>query len=178
MAFRRRHSYGRVTHASTARASAQKCMIYWEKETQSYAMSSSWSPKLQGFIDALKPLIPNGARSYDPETKIWRFNEQYGEAVAKLAQTFLGDTNVVFTKRQDSEEGSFSYKAEKPLAEVFKEFDALLPEGITYDRNNPPTVKIAFLKACKKHHPDLGGSAESMAKLNECWQRIEKEIYK
>src|SRR5207245_10426113 len=39
-------------------------------------------------------------------------------------------------------------------------------------------AKRCFLLAAQTHHPDKGGDAQKMSKLNELWSRIEKEFYK
>lgn len=64
-----------------------------------------------------------------------------------------------FEQRYKAEDGEFS-----DLDFVFLSFARLLPYR---------AAKMAFRYAAKELHPDLGGNAESMARLNQLWERLE-----
>ena len=155
-----------------------KCRIWWEESSQSYVVSCSFAPK---FVESVKSLIPSGSRTYDPTTKFWNVTEQYGEFLRKLAETAFGVGCVSFTSRnvtrQASQQSAYSRSSHSTLTtngqssteDAVVAFMNLVP----YD-----AAKRCFLLAAQTHHPDKGGDAQKMSKLNELWSRIEKEFYK
>lgn len=150
-----------------------KARIWWEDSTGSYVLSSTYSAKL---VEGLKLLIPSGDRMWDQQTKFWHFSEQYGEMVRKLCESSLGAGTVSFTSKQVSQQysqaqqrASLSPNAQT-LDTCINEFFMLL----TYD-----AARKAYLVSAQALHPDKqGGDGQKMTRLNELWQRLEKEVFK
>jgi hypothetical protein len=157
-----------------------KCRIWWEESSQSYVVSCSYKP---GFVDSVKQLIPSGSRTYDPNTKFWNVTEQYGEFLRKLAETAFGVGCVSFTSRNVTQQAGASSQqraysgSTNPLT---SNGNATTEDCVVAFMNLVPydAAKRAYLLAAQSHHPDKGGDAQKMSRLNELWTRIEKEFYK
>jgi hypothetical protein len=157
-----------------------KCRVWWDDTSQAYVLSCSYS---QGFIEALKKLIPSGDRNFDPNTKFWYFKEQYGEMLRQLAQTSFGLSSVSFVSKQVASQSRQAYSNPQSAGYVHAAasgggttedavvaFFSLVP----YD-----AAKRCYLLAAQALHPDKPeGDGAKMSKLNELWKRIEKEFYK
>lgn len=155
---------------------AIKCRIWWDERMQGYCMTASFNPKL---VEALKTLIPSGDRDIDMQTKTWYVKEAYGEMLRKLAETCFGIGAVSFTSRTVAEQsqqrtfgsnrGTYMTPSVGTTEDAVVAFMNLVP----YD-----AAKKCFREAMTTMHPDKGGDPTKAAKLNELWQRIEKEFYK
>lgn len=159
---------------------AIKCRIWYDVGAQAYVVSSSFNEKL---VDALKTIIPSGDRNWDPSTKFWYVKEQYGEAIRSIATSAFGIHAVSFTSKQVAEQAA-SQTYQRPgtssagtslnpsagtTEDALVAFFALL----SYD-----AAKQAYRRAATDLHPDKGGDATKMSKLNDLWARIEKEYFK
>lgn len=157
---------------------AVKARIWWEDSSQSYVVSCSYAPK---FVESVKSLIPSGSRTYDPTTKFWNVTEQYGEFLRKLAETAFGVGCVSFTSRQVASQASQSqqraYTGQIPTT---TNGTSTTEDCVVAFMNLVPyeAAKRAYLLAAQNHHPDKGGDAQKMSRLNELWSRIEKEFYR
>lgn len=148
-----------------------KCKIWWDTNTQSYIVSSSYNEKL---VDALKNVIPSSDRSFDPKTKFWFLTEPYGEALRKIAEACFGVGGVSFVSKQVAEQSRQRQTlpaSQDGISTAIAQFFALL----SYD-----AAKAAYRKAALELHPDREGKSDPqrMAQLNDLWSRIEKEVYR
>jgi hypothetical protein len=153
-----------------------KARIWWDSNLNCYTVSSSFSAKL---VDSLKQFIPSGARDFDPQTKFWHVGEQYGEFVKQVAESAFGVGSVSFTSKNVTQQaGSHQAYTGRPVVAsndtttegALLAFMNLLP----YD-----AAKKAYIVASATLHPDKpGGDGQKMSRLNELWQRLEKEFFK
>lgn len=152
-----------------------KARIWWEDSTGSYVLSSMYNTKL---VEGLKLLIPSGDRMWDQQTKFWHFSEQYGEMVRKLCESSLGPGTVSFTSKQVSQQYQQAQQQQRAsLSPNAQTTDACINEFfslLSYD-----AARKAYLVSAQSLHPDKqGGDGQKMSRLNELWQRLEKEVFK
>jgi hypothetical protein len=160
-----------------------KARIWWDNSLDSYVVSSSYSSKL---VDSLKQFIPSGSRDFDPQTKFWYVKEQYGEFIRQVAESAFGVGSVSFTSKNvtgqsttgqqnGSQQQAYTGRPVVPTnlqstESVVVAFFDLLP----YD-----AAKKAYILASAQLHPDKpSGDGVKMSRLNELWQRLEKEYYR
>lgn len=162
---------------------AIKCRIWWDHSLNSYIVSSSFSSKL---VDSLKQFIPSGSRDFDPQTKFWYINEQYGDFVRQVAEASFGVGSVSFTSRNVTQQASTQSGQQQAYQGRSATAASLNGSGTTEDAIvaffgllSYEAAKRAYLVASSTLHPDKpSGDAIKMTKLNELWQRLEKEFFK
>lgn len=144
-------------------------------------MTCQWDSRTQVFLNAVKSAIPSGDRDYNPQTKTWYMKEAYGEAVRGFAQGVFGISSVSFISREATEQA----ERNRPVQPIlFGDTRSLLNEffgivGSVVDiKSSYEDVKRAYRQTAVKLHPDRGGDAAKMARLNELWGRIEKEHFR
>ena len=157
---------------------AIKVRIWYDTQLDAYTVSSSYS---KAFVDGIKAFIPVGSRDYDPKSHFWYIKEQYVDIVRTMAEKAFGVGTVSFTSKQVSQQSqqytnqyqqASPYQARQatPQQALLAEFVELIP----YD-----ALKRAYLLACQALHPDRPtGDAQKMSRLNQLWDRIEKEVYR
>src|SRR5258708_38754139 len=159
---------------------AIKCRIWWVAQADAYAVVSGYNKDV---VAALKTIIPSGDRDFDPNSKTWYVKEAYGEAIRKIAESAFGIGSVSFTSKTVAEQAAKSTAYSRPNASN----SYLTPQsGTTEDAldafmNLVPSdgAKQAYRLASQTLHPDKPtGDHTKMSKLNELWQRVEKEFYK
>jgi hypothetical protein len=149
-----------------------RCQIFWDPQTGCYVVASGYNAKL---VEGLKYVVPVGARHFDPKTKFWYLNEQYGEAFRKLAETIFGVGQVTFKSRAQTEANTGQARSTSVPA------TATTLQAVIYDFFNLVTyedAKSLYAKTVMKLHPDRGGDGQKCAILNSTWSRIEKEFFK
>jgi hypothetical protein len=159
-----------------------KVMIFWDVKIQAYQLKMKGDyGKIKGTVDFLKKVIPHSDRDYkeliDPKTgnkeHIWTFVEKYLDGVQKFCIMAWGAQEVACLTRQavegQSQQTSTSTVKISGLDAVLLDFMKLLPFE---------AAQKAYRSASMILHPDHGGNMESMSKLNQAWQRIEKEVYR
>lgn len=163
---------------------AIKAKIWWDDTAQSYVLSSSYNEK---FIEALKHLIPGGDRQYDPSSKFWYVKEHYGDFVRKLAETTFGVGSISFTSKlvaqqQRASSASYGgYAKHGAQGALLNSSNGTTEDAIVAFFNLIPydAAKRAYLLTAQQLHPDKpNGDGSKMIKLNELWDRIEKEFFK
>lgn len=150
---------------------AIKVRIWYDTQLDAYTVSSSYS---KAFVDGIKAFIPVGSRDYDPKSHFWYIKEQYVDIVRTMAEKAFGVGTVSFTSKQVSQQSqqyTQQYVSQStPQQALLAEFVELIP----YD-----ALKRAYLLACQALHPDRPtGDAQKMSRLNQLWDRIEKEVYR
>jgi hypothetical protein len=154
-----------------------KARIWWDSSLNSYVVSSSYNTKL---VESLKSFIPSGSRDFDPQTKFWYIKEQYGEFVRQIAEQAFGVGSVSFTSKNVSQQAS-SQQAYSGRPTVVSSGSLTTEDALIAFMNLVPyeAAKKCYLFATATLHPDKPtGDAQKMSKLNQLWERIEKEFYK
>jgi len=163
---------------------AIKCRIWWDSALNSYVLSGAYNSRL---VEGLKATIPSGSRDHDPATKFWYFQEQYGEFVRQMAEAAFGVGSVSFTSRNvtqqaGSQQGQQAYQAgSRPTTPASLNGSGTTEDAIIAFMNLVPyeAAKRCYLGASATLHPDKPtGDPQKMSKLNQLWERIEKEFYK
>lgn len=156
-----------------------KARIWWDTSLDSYVVSSSYSQKL---VDSLKQFIPTGSREFDPTTKFWYIKEQYGEFVRQIAEAAFGVGSVSFTSKNVAQQSTTQQTYSRGTSSTLSASNTSSTEDclIAFMNLVPyEAAKKSYLLASAVLHPDKpSGDAQKMSKLNELWQRIEKEFYK
>jgi hypothetical protein len=154
-----------------------KARIWWDNSLDSYIVSSSYSSKL---VDSLKQFIPSGSRDFDPTTKFWYIKEQYGEFVRQVAETAFGVGSVSFTSKNvtgQSQNGQQAYSGRPVVPTNLSSTESVI--AAFFDLLPYEAAKKAYIVASATLHPDKpSGDGQKMSRLNELWQRLEKEFYK
>src|SRR5215469_454412 len=148
-----------------------KCRIFWDTNLNSYIVQSKFNERL---VEGLKNIIPSGQRHWDPQNKAWYVDETWGEPVRKIAEACLGQGTVSFVSRtvsqqytQQQNSQAFTPSPQTGSNDVLELFGLF-----TYD-----AVRKAYLLTCQTLHPDKqGGDATKMSRLNELWQKVEKNF--
>lgn len=160
---------------------AIKARIWWDATLDSYVVSTTYSAKL---VDSLKQFIPSGSRDFDPATKFWYIKEQYGDFVRQISESAFGVGSVSFTSKNvtqqaASQPGQQAYSGSRPAVASSSPFST--EDTIIAFMNLVPyeAAKKCYLVASASLHPDKPtGDAQKMSRLNQLWERIEKEFYK
>ncbi len=124
-------------------------------------------------IDTLKSFISPGQRSYNPPTREWFVDEDATDQMRRwlsYAETMIG-ARVEWIGGEAYED----YEAECPPpytppprpkpVDPYKTLH-LLPSA------PPEVVKAAYRTLAQIHHPDHGGSDETMKRLNEAYGKL------
>lgn len=146
--------------------------IWWDTNVAAYRLTSPYSKEL---VDILKKKIPVSDRSFDPQTKIWTFTEQWLTPLTSLLKAFSWQATVITRAQAEAASQGQSKTSSSPakqskLDDVLVQFVRLLPFE---------AAQSAYRKAAMLLHPDRGGtgSMEKMQALNVAWTRLEKELY-
>ena len=158
---------------------AIKCRIVWDLNTQAYLINLGSDARLKAYVEVLKQSVPSGDRSYDSDTRTWFVKEGYGEGLRLLAQSVFGIHNVSFVSRTvaEQQQANFVPLHGPTVEQVVGEFLILtgFDKQVKLDYD---TAKRAYRRTALTLHPDKGGDAVKMARLNEVWKRVEKEYFK
>lgn len=149
-----------------------KCTIIWDDgPRQVYTLTCVPVPS---FINLLKATIPASQRTYDPQTKIWCFSEEWGPKIAVAATGFFEQNQIKFTSKEVVQRKNKSNIPagtdvnKLPMTDVIAGFIKLLSKN---------ALKSAYRTAAMELHPDRqGGDQSKMAQLNTLWTRIEAEL--
>ena len=152
--------------------------IWWDGSVSAYRLTSPYSKEL---VEMLKLKIPVSDRSFDPQTKIWTFTEQWLTPLKALLTALAFQTTVITRAQAEAAAGapgrSSTSSPTNPQHGV-NTLDAVL---VTFMRLIPyDAAQSAYRKAALALHPDRaasGGSMEKMQQLNVAWTRLEKELY-
>ena len=159
---------------------AIKCRIWWDLNSNSYVVSSSYNDKL---VEGLKHVIPSGDRWFDNATKFWYLKEPYGDAVRMVAEKVFGVGQVSFQSKtvaqqaqtQQAQSGQY-YVTPASVTTGLNGLDLALVQFMRMLPYN--AAKKAFLFAAQELHPDKqGGDPSKMSELNMKWSQIERELF-
>jgi len=103
-------------------------------------------------IDEIRSKIPKGKKSWNPEDKVWEFSVETIEVIVGILQ---GHFDEVLDLTQ----------ATPPLPPTSISSDPLLS---LLDEEDIKKIKQML---AKKYHPDVGGDAKKMTKINEVFNK-------
>lgn len=131
--------------------------MWYDEAYNGYAVST---PHNQGFVEWIKFAIPRHDRTYDSVTKIWTIASKHKDLVLQKCRQLFG--NVDFTEKID-----LTPPAQVLPSSEIGEFLKLLGEE---------AIGKALRHAALVHHPDRGGDAAVMSRLNQLWASIKKSL--
>jgi hypothetical protein len=158
---------------------AIKCRIWWDLNSKSYVVSSSFNEKL---VEGLKHVIPSTDRWFDNSTKFWYLKEPYGDAVRLVAEKVFGVGQISFQSKTVAEQAQAQPQQQAygyvPPATVVSSLNELDRAILSFVRMIPyEACKKAFQVSALTLHPDRGGDPVRMSELNQMWSLIERELY-
>jgi|SRR5690606_19382502 len=121
-------------------------------------------PYSQVLITQLKLDVPAFCRSYAPATKTWTVREPYVDLAVSMVRRAYPDLRV-------DDRRQYHTGLSVPAARSAPEYAALhlLPTA------PPELVEAAYKTLARIHHPDRGGSTETMTQINEAVSAIRKQ---
>lgn len=131
--------------------------MWFDEAFNGYAVATPFD---KSFVDWIKFQIPRQDRRYDPVTKVWTVAEKYKDTVYNKCKQLFRDVDL--TEKINMASPAVSL----PNSEV-GEFLKLLGEE---------AINKALRHAALVHHPDRGGNAATMARINELWQKVKKTL--
>lgn len=120
-------------------------------------------PYSAGLVAAIKELVPAAYRRYDPDDHSWTIEPPYGPRVSLVIMEVYPDVEV--------EHGTTWRSPETSPVVIDPEYRVLhlLPTA------PPELVETAYRTLARLHHPDAGGSTETMTEINSAvtaiWER-------
>lgn len=198
------------TQRSYTRNSVQSAELWWEPTPSDanpndgvYRIKMPYTPQL---IDFLKKYIPADKRDWDPDLKIWSFNEEYfpafkfmfekmypygrirdkADVEAELLEQRQREAQWAAEAARNAQHAPVTKRGALPLVVAIQSFRDLtglpavvgLPPQPTELEATYKVTRKAYLSAVRKYHPDVvGGDAVKAAQLNVVWSQIEKEVF-
>ena len=108
------------------------------------------TPFVGKFIDEMKNMIPKQYRVWHPVEKVWHVDELFAEEIQQLVDYYFPDTETI-----DLARASMAAAVPSWAKVLYIQADA-----------PPEVVEAAYRALSKLHHPDRGGSVETMKKIN------------
>jgi hypothetical protein len=173
------------TPGYSAQPSAQsaQCSFTWDVPRQAYAIATGFN---QNFIEFIKAKVPVSDRvpDYDPTTRkfrCWYVKEAWFDILNELASQLW--PNQIYVLTREAAEAAWLAQEKARLdalaaqrAAVLGPFEsALLDFASLCDVDS---LRAARNKMAIALHPDKGGDADKMAKLNASWFIVETELRK
>ena len=144
--------------------------IWWDVDAEAYRMITPFNAAFKALFEQV---LPASARSFDYDSKIWTFQEQYLTKVSELVKKLWTVEPVVVSKEQAQKASTAGVgnATTNPLDKVIVDFVRMIP----YE-----AMQQAYRRAAMLMHPDRNpqASMDEMSKMNASWQRLEKELYK
>ena len=110
-------------------------------------------------IDEIKAQIPPTYRGYDRELREWTVVGGWADRAVRILRRF-GEVELVADERADR-----APVAIRPRDAEYRELH-LLPSA------PPALVRVVYLELAKEAHPDRGGDAEAMRRINLAYEAI------
>jgi len=183
MAYRQRSGVGGMgTHTpgySTPQSQrTTQCTFTWDMPRSAYGVKCEYQPN---FIEFIKAKIPASDRVWDPNVKTWFIKEAWFDVMHELALQLWPGAVTVLTRAASEAAWQAQENARKaalaaqrqavlgPLESALLEFTLLCDED---------ALRAAYRKMSLALHPDRGGDADKMARLNALWFVVEQELRK
>lgn len=110
-------------------------------------------------VDQLKWTVPASARSWDPIEKVWTVDGAWAPSVIRVLEEAFGDDCVEIVDQR--EPVIFRSTIDPDLATLY-----LLPAA------PPELIPVCYRTLAKVMHPDAGGDADAMRRLNSAFDRL------
>lgn len=169
--------YSTTTFPPTGPTQTQ-CSFDWDVSRIAYAVKAQYQPN---FIEFIKAKIPASDRAWDPGTKTWYIKEAWFDVMQELAQQLWPGAVSCITRATaeaawKAQERSRLVMLKAQREAVLGPFEAALLDFCSLC--DFESLKAAYRKASMTNHPDRGGDADKMSKLNATWFKIEEEFRK
>jgi hypothetical protein len=124
------------------------------------------APFHRGFVDSLKLQIPVSYRRWDPESKTWFVASPYDPTALRILRAYFPNADI---GDKPGERASFTQHHGCTCDDDHKAL---------YVCQSAPleVVKAAYKALAKAHHPDAGGNARDMQRLNSAYARLADEV--
>lgn len=109
------------------------------------------TPYNKRFVEELKNAIPGSQRRWKPEEKVWQIHELYLDKTVELLKRFFDEVTTNIFNNDD----------EPTIDNLFVPLFDILPDD---------TIDKVYTSLARALHPDVGGNAEQMSKLNQAYQ--------
>ncbi len=118
---------------------------------------------MQVFIGYLKNL-PTTERDYDPENKVWYFQEKHLQAIQEMLKLLPEYFTIDFIEKPTNQTNTHSFIPREVWETKYKQLTGL-----------QTTEKRDYLRWIMKNHPDKGGDSNLVSAVNECWSEMNKK---
>ena len=121
-------------------------------------------PYSAGLVQAIKNLVPATHRRYDPDDHSWTVEPPYGPRVSLVIAEIYPDVEI--------EHGASWQPSESTLTVTDPDYRVLhlLPTA------PPELVESAYPTLARLHHPDVGGSTDTMMSINSAMMAIRERV--
>jgi hypothetical protein len=155
-----------------------QCSFTWDIPRSAYGVKCEYQPN---FIEFIKAKIPASDRVWDPTSKTWYIKEAWFDVMHELAAQLWPNAVTVVTRadaelawKQQEDARNAMLKAQReavlgPFETALLEFCMICDVDALRKARNAMAITL---------HPDKGGDANKMAKLNALWYVVESELKK
>lgn len=181
MAYSRRgqppQTYANPSYATQTRPTTQ-CTFTWDIPRSAYSVKCEYQPN---FIEFIKAKVPASDRVWDPNVKMWYIKEAWYEVLHELAgQLWPG---AVASTSKSVAEAAWQAQENARRAAIAAQRAAILTTLDNAILDFCTLCDSEALRACYRKmslalHPDRGGDADKMSKLNASWYVLETELKK
>lgn len=126
--------------------------------TIAFCGSSPYKTYEEEWVRALKRSVPEEDRFYNKSTGEWVVCERFSHVVELLCTHFLGDAE--------------SYESHIPNHEYAHQDTSFYDDLFITSEAPPEVIDAAYRALVKKYHPDTGGSAEDMKRINIAYETL------
>lgn len=116
------------------------------------------TPYSEDFINDLKNEVPNHARKWDKEEKVWKVEAAFADDLERTVRRYFGEPTVL--------QQEVLVVAPQSAGDAYSDLLRAAPDDL---------LKKIYAMVASKVHPDAGGSHEAMTKVNVAWSEIRKD---
>ena len=117
-------------------------------------------------VESIKQLVPPHSRTYEPDERAWYVTPRYGDLIRKLLQSAFVDVEI------DEDETYYSPPPPPTSSAPQTSYHVLYLQPAV----PPELVESAYRTLARLHHPDAGGSTETMQRLNDAVSSIRRRL--
>ena len=116
-------------------------------------------------VESIKQMVPPHSRSYDPTERAWHVTSAYRDRIHQLLEDVFFEVEV--DDRRDTSNYSPPTSNTPATAYTVLHLQPTAPAEL---------VDAAYRTLARIHHPDAGGSTETMQRLNEAVETIRRRL--
>ena len=163
---------------TSAQAQAPQCSFTWDMPRMAYAVTCQYQPN---FIEFIKAKIPVSDRAWDSTTKTWYIKDAWFDIMFELSEQLWPNAVNVVTRAQA--EKAWKEQEDARAAMLLAQRQAVLGPFETALLEFCSLCDVDALRKARNAmavalHPDKGGDANNMARLNASWYIVETELKK